>query len=609
MTSCVPPTMRDVLVHDVVRLCDPPPALTVSQWADASRVLPESSAARGARYRTDRVPYLREVTDCTTAPGVGRIAVMKAHQVGASETVYNAIAFHMVYRPCPMLLVMPTADAGQAVAKERIGDLIRSSPAVRAVVQHKRSPGPLARPESTLNLILFAGGFLGIGGANTPNTFARAAVRLAIGDDVDRWPPVVGEEGDPADLLENRTTSFHDGRALFVSTPTLKGGRIDTLYARSDQRRYHVTCPSCGRTDWITWNDAAHWRVAFDEHNPVTARLECPCGHVIREPERMALIRAGQWRPTSATAPAGQIGFHIPAMLSPFVTLPGLVASFLEAKVRGRETLRVFINTSLAEAWEDEDRTITIGTEEGLMTSREDYDVVPHPASLISCTIDIQEDRFELLFSATGPREELWILHHHVATRDDGYDPYDRTAWERLYRELSETSFVHASGVNVPINIIVVDSGFQTMNAYRFSRFSRFNIFASKGVANLQDGHFIKYSEDKDSPNRPGVPLVLIDTNVGKLRVADRVKDGRIHFPRADWCSEEFFAQLTAEVCEPMFNPAGIRVGQKWVKQRPRNEILDLLVMTLAAQAIRATKNLDAYRIEVGLPPVVVAAG
>src|SRR6266540_7324296 len=136
--------MRDGLVRDVVRPCDPPPALTVSQWADGARVLPESSASRGARYRTDRVPYLRDVMDCSTAAGVQRIVVMKAHQVGASEAIYNVVAFHMVYRACPMLLVMPTADAGQAVAKERIGDLIRSTPAVRAVVHHKRSPGPLA---------------------------------------------------------------------------------------------------------------------------------------------------------------------------------------------------------------------------------------------------------------------------------------------------------------------------------------------------------------------------------------------------------------------------------------------------------------------------------
>jgi phage terminase large subunit GpA-like protein len=102
---------------------------------------------------------------------------------------------------------------------------------------------------------------------------------------------------------------------------------------------------------------------------------------------------------------------------------------------------------------------------------------------------------------------------------------------------------------------------------------------------------------------RGGVPLVLVSTDVGKQRLADRVADGRIHFPVAPWCSEEFFSQLTAETCEPIVNPAGIRVGQKWVKQRPRNEVLDLLVLNFAARAIRETRNLDAYRAQMGLPP------
>ena len=98
--------------------------------------------------------------------------------------------------------------------------------------------------------------------------------------------------------------------------------------------------------------------------------------------------------------------------------------------------------------------------------------------------------------------------------------------------------------------------------------------------------------------------LLLIDTNVGKQRVADRVHEHRLHFPVADWAHEEFFEQLVAEEARPIWDPAGIRVGQKWVKQRPRNEILDLVVLNYAARQIRATTDLNAYRQQVGLPPV-----
>ena len=99
---------------------------------------------------------------------------------------------------------------------------------------------------------MFPGGFLALGGSNTPQSFVRWAVRLAFGDDVDRWPDVVADEGDPTDLLSNRTTSFYDALSIFVSTPTLKRGRIDTLFERSDQRRYFAA--TCHRWDFIVWS-------------------------------------------------------------------------------------------------------------------------------------------------------------------------------------------------------------------------------------------------------------------------------------------------------------------------------------------------------------------
>src|SRR5690554_5240656 len=86
----------------------PPPDLTVSQWADRERVLPETAAARGAKWRTDDVPYLRGVMDAVHEPGVTRIAVKKAAQVGGSEALHNILGYHMAFDPCPMLFVHPT---------------------------------------------------------------------------------------------------------------------------------------------------------------------------------------------------------------------------------------------------------------------------------------------------------------------------------------------------------------------------------------------------------------------------------------------------------------------------------------------------------------------
>jgi phage terminase large subunit GpA-like protein len=348
----------------------PAPALTVAEWAERYRRLPEASAARGARWRNDVAPYLVDIMDAAIAPGVRQIAVVKAAQVGASEALSNTLGYFMHHRPAPMLLVLPTASAAGAYSKERLSDMLRSTPELRAIVTDKRVPSKEGLPESTLAMKLFPGGFLTLAGANSPNSFARWSVRVAIADDCDRIPRFVGAEGDPTQLLINRVTSFHDGLVIFVSTPVLAGGRIETLYSQSDQRRYFLPCVACHREHYVTWNDATRWRVIYDDMQPSTARLECPCGHRVSEAERLDLIREGRWRPTASPIAAGYVGFHLPAMLSPFITLSALVTKWLAAQGGTPRRLREFVTTQLAEGWKDEATSLD---ENDLLARREDY--------------------------------------------------------------------------------------------------------------------------------------------------------------------------------------------------------------------------------------------
>ena len=588
--------------------------LTVSRWADQFRYLPESSAARGARWKTSTTPYLRDVMDSVLMPDARKIVICKAAQTGGTEAALNMIGFAIAHDPVAQLYVLPTFQDAEKFSKGKLADMIRTTPMLRAVVHDRRLPTKDGRSESTVLLKQYVGGFLALGGSNTPNTFAMLSVRTAFADDADRWPML--EEGDPADLLANRVRTFHDGRCVFISTPTVKGGRIDSLYTRSDQRRYHVTCPHCQHVDWLTWSDRAHFWVRYEPGDPTTARLVCTrCEMTCDEATRRALVAAGEWRPTRTADEPGLIGFHVPALLSTLgsVTLPGLVSEWIAAQGR-REALRVFVNTVLAEGWKEPDTAITLEPPGGFLSTREAYDCIPAPASLVTGAMDIQDDRFELLFCAWGPRDEMWVLEHVIFTRDDPdparrFDPYARADWARLHRALYGDGtqpglrFEHTCGAQIPVSTLCVDSGYLTPQAYQFTRYQRGVIFATKGMRELQDGHLIKFAEDRETAWRTRYPvqLVLVNTAGCKQRLADRITDGRVHFPEADWCHEEFFAQLTAETAEPVFNPAGVRVGQKWVKTRPRNEVLDLLVLNLAARQIRGTWDLESYRAMVGI--------
>jgi phage terminase large subunit GpA-like protein len=335
------------------RALAPVSRLTVSAWSARYRKLPEASAARGARWHNETAPYLVDIMDAAITTGVKSIAVQKSAQCGCSEALLNIIAYHIEHRPCPILFVLPTASVANDFAKERLADLLRATPTLGRLVSSKYLTAAKEQPESTLQLKLFPGGFLGLGGSNSPNVFARWSVRIAIGDDVDRWPASVGQEGDPGLLLQNRVQSFHDPLVIMVSTPVSARGRIATLYESSDQRRYHVPCPQCGRAAWLTWSDPTTWHVKFDQKNPTTARLQCPCGHRVYEPDRLALLRSGVWRATATALVAGAVGFHVSAMMSPFVTLQDVAAKFLASHQAGPTKLREFITTSLGQGWTD----------------------------------------------------------------------------------------------------------------------------------------------------------------------------------------------------------------------------------------------------------------
>src|SRR6185295_7323003 len=241
----------DYATKSFVSAWTPRPKFTVSQWADAERLLPETSAARGARWRTEHTPYLRAIMDSIVDPDVKKVALMKAAQTGGTEAAMNMIGFLIAHEPTAMLYVLPTFDDAKKFSKLKLADMIRTTPALRAAVHDRRMSKGDMRSESTVLMKQFAGGSLTLGGAGTPNTFAMMSVRIAFGDDLDRWEAL--DEGDPADLLMNRVRTFHDGRAVFISTPTFKGAPIDSLYSRSDQRRYFLTCPNCKLADWTTW--------------------------------------------------------------------------------------------------------------------------------------------------------------------------------------------------------------------------------------------------------------------------------------------------------------------------------------------------------------------
>ncbi len=539
----------------------------MSEWADRERVLSPESSAEPGKWDTSRAEYLRGLMDAASDPEVQVIVAMFASQTGKTEALQNIVGFHVDQDPSPTLVVMPTLDLAESYSKDRLAPMLRDTPALEGKISDSRSRDS----ENTLLHKRFPGGHITMAGANSPASLASRPIRLLVCDEVDRYPPSAGTEGDPVSLARKRTTTFWNRKIVLTSSPSIKGlSRIEQAYLESDQRRLWVPCGHCGEWQTLQWK-----QVQWSPGRPEEAGYECAHCHVIwTDVERWAAVAKGEWR---AGAPFNGIaGFHLSELYSSWVHLADTVRNFLEAKPH-QERLKVWVNTALAETWEEDAEKL----DENVLRDRvEDWGEKP-PAEILIITagVDVQDDRIEVEIVGWGLGEESWSLDHQVLYGD----PSGPFLWNQL-DDLLLTRIKTADGVDLPISVTAVDTGgHYTQAAYAFckERWHR-RVYAIKGMGGA--GRRV-WPKKASRNNKGGVNLFLIGVDAAKDVVISRLKKKQVgpaycHFPIGR--EAEYFKQFTAEkVVTKYVRGFPVRVYKK--DPSIRNEALDLRVYAYAA--------------------------
>lgn len=139
-TIAVPPQTRAMLARVVAKL-KPPPAMTLSQWADKERRLSQGASALPGRWRTDKAPYQRGMMDAISDPHVRKVVVKSCAQIGKTDAlVLNTIGYYMNYNPSPIMVLQPTLDMGQGFSKEKLSPMLRDTPCLRGLVDKRNEP-------------------------------------------------------------------------------------------------------------------------------------------------------------------------------------------------------------------------------------------------------------------------------------------------------------------------------------------------------------------------------------------------------------------------------------------------------------------------------------
>ena len=578
----------------------PPPRQTVTEWAEANRVLSAKDSSEPGPYRAARTPYATEPMNCLSpASPVVEVVLMWGAQTSKTTVGTNWIGSLIDINPGPSMIVWPTINTAKRNSRQRLVPMIEESPALKRKVRQNRS-----RDEANTTLLKeYTGGFLAVAGANSAADLRSMPVRDLFLDEIDNYPQDVDGEGDPVDLAVARQSTFARQKRLKTSTPTTRDmSRIEAAYLDSDRCRYHVACPHCGAEQSLEWGSDKDFGIRWDKHEdgrPMTGSLRYVCrynGCEIREHLKPQMLATGRWLPERPGAHGGKArGFHLSSLYSPlgWLSWDQLAVEWHRAMEAARagdvSKLRVFVNTRLAETFEEQGDK---ADEHQLRRRAADIPLRQVQWGLLVMTagVDVQGDRLEAYLWAWGRGMERQLVDRHVIYGDPAVPESEAgSPWAAL-TEYRRTPVLHASGRQVPILACMIDSGgHHTQAVYAYTRdHQHAGVCAVKGQS-VAAKTIIGKPSDQDltwrgEKHRRGVKLWPVGSDTAKSEIYGRLRiaqpgPGYVHLSKH--LPAEVFEQLTAERLVTRYVRGHARM--EWVKPPgKRNEALDCAVYALA---------------------------
>ena len=549
----------------------PPPDLTISQWAELERQLPQTSSSESGNWRNERTPYLEEIMDCLSPQHPAEdVAFMKPSQIGGTEVVINTAAYYVKYDPCPMGLFQTTEKTAERFTKQRI------NPSFAAMRFDRFMTG------NNIFFKEYPGGSMITGWSNSAANLRSMPLRVALNDEISGWVEDCEGEGDPCDLITARTENFPGKKRFWNSTPgTEDHCRITMKYREGDQREYRVPCPWCGELHAWKWEYLVWDKDPAGRGIPATVRMKCPhCAHEYREALKTELMSKEGGARWVATNPSGAFpSFGLNALYSPlgWFSWEKMVREFINA-LGNLAKMKAWTNNRKGEAWQVDGLTVD---GDGLFSRREEYLAeVPDGVLLLTAGIDTQDDRLEVEVVGWGKGFESWGITRKIIRGN----PTQPQVWEDLDRVLS-SPYTMEDGTALFVAAALQDAmGHFTDEVYRYTKAREYRrIFSSQGRAGA--GKPVLGTMSKNT-KKSGAQLAPVGVDTVKdqlftwLKLEDRAP-GFCHFPKSEEYGEEFFKQLTAEKKVKKYRNG--LVHWEYKKIRERNEALDCRVLARAA--------------------------
>lgn len=340
---------------------------SISEWAAGNIVFVEPG--RTTNFTTVGREFIKEPLDAFADKKVHEIVFISGSQIGKTGMLMAGAGWICANEPCRIFWAMPTVREVSKFGSTRLRPMLTNSAGTKNLI-------PKRKDALTLSVMNVGGAIIDLATAGTPSSLAGLPCRVAITDEVGKFDLKSSKEGDPINLVKQRTKSFTSSLIVVTSTPTIEESLEWEEFLKGDQRRYFMPCAHCGKEVVFAFSDASifpklgceayvKWdSSAKDEKTGKwdykrvkdTAHFECPfCQGKITEADKIKMVAAGCWKPTANTTDVSIRSYQISSLYatnSRSSNIGVLAVKFLKEKEVGR--LQGFYNGELAEPYKSQ---------------------------------------------------------------------------------------------------------------------------------------------------------------------------------------------------------------------------------------------------------------
>lgn len=618
------------IIGEVENFTDKIDHIKPSDYNEQNRYLPESVTSIPGYIRYSVNPFMREIVDCFDIESpIREVNLKKGVQITYS-TVLESGALYFIGHIGTLPMMYITADKELADARienyflpmlnqSDMGHLIRSTD-----VGNPRKSG------KTKHHLQFAGGgFLVPFGAVNAKKMRQFSICIMMKDEIDAWPDIVGKDGDPDGLTDDRCAGYWERRKIFRgSTPLIKGtSKIQSAFLNGDQREYLVLCKSCGfpqKLRWETENKETGITGGFKweiEEGALIHESVCYCcqkcgeRHYEHDKEKLFSPEHGaHWKPTAKPKDPYVRSYHLPALYSPIGMAPWYkcVTDYLKGydpdtkKVIDIGKYQKFYNNILGEPFEIMGSKISFiavsahrRSAYGLGQIPNDY-AEKHSGSkilFITCQVDVHKRFLAISIMGWCKDSKPYIIeyyHDEIDEKRESYcDALTSPVWGRLRKTIEEKRYKSSDGIEYKILITLIDAGYANDTVTTFCSDYESGVYPILGRDRAARNQKIsEFTEFKTQSGTIGYKI-LVDHYKDRLAPVlrrewvegEEIQD-KYHFNAPVDISDKFLKELTTESKRKKTDEKGV-ITYYWHRTSD-NHLWDLLVYGHAAVEILA---------------------